>query len=228
MLALFTLLTPLFTFAGCGPVDHAAFAERPLNDAKCFVEGENLYLYGTLQSETVADVQRILRERSVRRLHLNSFGGNYNSGLALGKLVQENRLETAVNLGTTFCVSACTYVYQSGVKRFSHPEARFGYHGASLSGGLMARVLEQNCGRPPYQGQCEKDFEDLQAGALESAKTIFLALEKLGASPKLWEMYMAKPDDPEWFDKGEFTRKPVLVLRGGQLLGLGVVTDLVN
>jgi hypothetical protein len=62
---------------------------------------------------------------------LDSPGGSVGESLALGTMIRERRLATAVAAGAV-CASACVFVLAGGAVRDVDPAARIGVHMASL------------------------------------------------------------------------------------------------
>ena len=88
------------------------------------------------------------RSQPIRVLYLDSNGGSLSAGIGIGLIVRKARLTTAVNAPYKSCVSACTLIFASGVKRhYIHGEAieegynsasGLGYHTASFIGTSFA------------------------------------------------------------------------------------------
>lgn len=66
----------------------------------------------------------------LKRLELNSVGGSYLAGMAMGQLVRERGLHTAVEARDT-CQSACVYVLAGGTQRRVDSQASVGIHSHS-------------------------------------------------------------------------------------------------
>jgi hypothetical protein len=61
----------------------------------------------------------------LRRVTLNSTGGNIFAARGFHRLITERSLDTHV---TTHCFSACTIVFIAGKNRTAESTARFGFH----------------------------------------------------------------------------------------------------
>ena len=84
------------------------------------------------------------RTRPIRVLFLDSNGGSMSGGIGIGLLVRKAHLTTAVNATSNHCVSACTLIFASGIKRHNihgegieegyNSQSGLGYHTASFIG----------------------------------------------------------------------------------------------
>ncbi len=93
---------------------------RPAQAIFLSESGATAYLSGPIEpgDQTVfADFLTKARPRKVTILYLDSYGGNLEAGLAIGHMVRQARLTTAVNADRTECDSACTFIFAGGVKR---------------------------------------------------------------------------------------------------------------
>ena len=68
-------------------------------------------------------------DNPVRRLVLNSEGGNIFEARGIAKLVRDHQLDTHV---VADCLSACTLIFVSGKHRSASANARFGFHAYRL------------------------------------------------------------------------------------------------
>ncbi|MEO0369446.1 MAG: hypothetical protein AAF197_11800 [Pseudomonadota bacterium] len=81
-------------------------------------------------------------------LCLDSIGGNLTEGLAIGKVVQQNRFGTYISESAE-CLSACAIVFMHGLVnyfddyqtfRMLHPKGKLGFHAPSLNLGRSGTV----------------------------------------------------------------------------------------
>jgi hypothetical protein len=114
---------------------------------------------GEIKADSQQKLRRVIQSLKGRKLPilLNSPGGHVDSGLAMGRMVREAGLTTAIgssslpapcepkdaacltsrrkgplkgqfNLARAHCASACTFILAGGTKRVVHPTARLGVH----------------------------------------------------------------------------------------------------
>lgn len=87
-----------------------------------------LRLSGEFQYGVSAALASVLaHDPTIRRLELNSPGGDTGEGLAMAALVKKYTLSTFVKHD---CSSACTLVFVAGHERLLAPDARLGFHRA--------------------------------------------------------------------------------------------------
>jgi hypothetical protein len=82
--------------------------------------GATAYLSGPIEPGddlVLRDFLNKARPKKITILYLNSYGGSLEAGLAMGHLVRQAGLTTAVNADRTECDSACTFIFAGGVKR---------------------------------------------------------------------------------------------------------------
>lgn len=63
--------------------------------------------------------------QSIETLVIDSTGGRVDTAVAISKIIHQRNIETHTK---TICYSACTLIYQSGVRRSADPSAHFMYH----------------------------------------------------------------------------------------------------
>jgi hypothetical protein len=82
--------------------------------------GATAYLSGPIEpgdDGVLSDFLHKTRPKKIAVLYLNSYGGNLEAGLAMGRIVRQAGLTTAVNADRTECDSACTFIFAGGVRR---------------------------------------------------------------------------------------------------------------
>jgi hypothetical protein len=126
---------------------------------------------GPILEETEAAFPAALAQAGGRPLvFLDSPGGIIQSGLAIGRLIRANRLETVVP-NRAICFSACGLIWLAGGERWIGEGARVGFHAASAApsrGRSTGRVSSSgNALVGAYLGQL--GMNDLQIGVLTEA-----------------------------------------------------------
>ncbi len=97
-----------------------ALSIRPAQAIFLSESGATAYLSGPIypgDDSVLAEFLHKVRPRKISVLYLNSYGGNLEAGLAMGRMVRQAGLTTAVNADRTECDSACTFIFAGGVKR---------------------------------------------------------------------------------------------------------------
>jgi len=100
--------------------------------------GGALHLSGEFENGDEARLAEYLaarRERPIRVVYLDSFGGQIGAGIKLGRLIRKAGLATAVDARNARCDSACTLIFAGGVRRH-YVNAGAVFEGYSSRGGL--------------------------------------------------------------------------------------------
>jgi len=63
----------------------------------------------------------------IKRIELNSYGGKLLQALTIAKFVRIHNINTYVGK-FNICYSACTVIFQAGIRRTAHKTANFLYH----------------------------------------------------------------------------------------------------
>ena len=102
------------------PFVDPAIIELPRTD-----DGAEITLIGPITLKQYNAFRDIGDVQKLRRVRLNSQGGNIFAARGFHRLIVERDLDTHVN---TDCFSACTIVFIAGKNRTANPSARFGFH----------------------------------------------------------------------------------------------------
>ena len=170
--------------------------------------GDVLYIEGEIHAQQPIE----LREGKFNGVHtvvLNSPGGDGPAGLEMAQIIRERGLTTVVPANGT-CASACTFVFQGGVRRIAYESSLFMYHGPRT---FALQYLDEELCQDKGRRHCEeKAIESAYISSDEKIRDAFAELEGLGLSPQLLDLYMSLPDAPEeqWMEDENFVRKPDL------------------
>ncbi len=85
-----------------------------------------VYIVGWI-GPPIRDYILSLDPTKIKRIHLYSKGGKIRQALAIAEFVRKNGIETYVGEQGR-CYSACTIIFQAGIKRIAHKSAKFMYH----------------------------------------------------------------------------------------------------
>lgn len=113
---------------------------------------------------------------------LDSPGGIIQSGLAIGRLIRANRLDTVVP-SRAVCFSTCGLVWLAGSERWLGEGARVGFHAASTSppGGRRAARVSSSGNALVGAYLSQLGMNDFQIGTLtEASPGRMLELNSLG------------------------------------------------
>ncbi len=171
--------------------------------------GDTLYIDGEIQ-----DIQwSILRDgeyKGVKRIVLNSFGGSVDGAKEFAKVIREQGLVTVIPAGGV-CMSACTLLFQAGIKRQAHRSAIFIYH-APRAGKIGISKLHDRCKKNGKE-YCEQAISDYVAGSTASADAFFNLFLQYDLNPELKDLFYSLPDESEefWREDGNWFKKIDLV-----------------
>lgn len=153
--------------------------------------GAVLALAGDIPRDGDAQLQRALASApQVRRVTLDSLGGSYLAGLAMGRRLRQAGLDTEVPAEAT-CQSACVFVLAGGVKRRIDRTATIGLHSHG----------DENWGS---HFNMQSDPEGLYrlhnnglayvvGSSLLMAREGVMQLREMGVGPEVAEMGLANP-----------------------------------
>jgi|GEM_PF-124909 len=171
--------------------------ENPLpSDPRTFLTGDqsalrqpmsfSLGAEGVLKAEGAIDLTSAeglaqelnARGEYVRTVLLNSPGGAVEAAMAMGKMLRERKLTTAVADGA-LCASSCPLMFAGGVKRLAGDEAAIGVHQFFV---LAPKNGEQRLG--PAQAMSDTQM---------TTARITRYLQDMGVDPALWLHAMDTP-----------------------------------
>lgn len=193
---------------------------------KCMRRGDTLYLDGGIDENLIYEIHTF-NEQEIKHIQLNSGGGKVVDAFELADYIRNHGIDTHVREGA-LCASACTLLFQAGVKRTAHESSRFMYHGARhLMISSKDRKTYKNCLAQPNEG-CLVEIQQRYDHLMETTLELFSRYEEFGASENLRLEYFQKQDDPDWLDKGNFIRIEDWWLTPAELLEYNVVTQLLS
>jgi hypothetical protein len=86
----------------------------------------NMIVTGEIYDSELDDAAKLLQTGKVKRIVLvNSPGGNFDVGVALGMYVHTNGIDTEAR---GECMSACAYIWLAGTHRYYTSDAQIGIH----------------------------------------------------------------------------------------------------
>ena len=104
-------------------------------------DGSEIYMKGPITLKMYTSFKGMKNHNSLKRVVLDSDGGNVFAARGLLRIIEERGLDTFVS---GKCFSACTLVFMGGKRRSSVDDAVFGYHGYSyiLNGNILGVDVE--------------------------------------------------------------------------------------
>ncbi len=193
---------------------------------KCMRKGPVLYVDGGIDPYLI-DELRVFNEEPITTVYLNSGGGLVEDAIELAEFIRDNGITTIVRKNA-LCASACTLLFQAGVRRVAHPKARFMYHSArNLMIGLDKQQQIQSCLESPND-LCMAEIEEKRQDLLDTTEGMFDLYEKWEASPKLREDYFSQPKQEAWWESGNYVGLLDWWLMAPSLRQYNVVTELLE
>lgn len=188
---------------------------------KCRVTGDTMYIDGSIfPDELLFEIKDLYPE--VKKLQLNSHGGPIRNIEKLVEHIRYRGISTHVRKGAV-CSSACTMVFMAGVRRTAAPGARFMFHGVN-NGGREINIKDF-CQQQGYD-QCGKKLVELVDDQRDSTRKFFEAYIALGASQNLWLNYQSFPEDPKWWEHGNFFKRQDWVMTAEEAMSYNIVQAL--
>lgn len=189
-------------------------------------KGPDFYFDGPIDSDLYFELTTITRE-PIKRIHLNSEGGITEDAILIAQYIRENNIETFVRKEAK-CMSACTLLFQAGVRRTAHPSARFMYHSvrfAKQKPGITESV--KHCLSFPDEfctAFIQRQTERLQ----KITDQIFKLYIEYGAKEALYLDYMTTKEEPHWVEDGNYLKLGNWYMTAEEVQFYGVVTHLSN
>lgn len=110
------------------------------------VEGDTVRLIGPINAEVARDFERATQGQALRRLEVDSGGGDVAAGMAMARIVAAMGLEITV---LRRCMSSCAnYLFTAARQRHIEPGAVVAWHGTVSHRLYLHRTGEQLLGAP--------------------------------------------------------------------------------
>jgi hypothetical protein len=120
---------------------------QPSGAATFTVEGTTLFLDGPIVKGDVDQMNGMLAAHpEVRRLSIDSPGGDLATGLRLGRIVRDRTLETYVEGGVREAASAAAYVFLGGTERIVKGRRGIGVHAFYTPAAQVRAMVKQKSG----------------------------------------------------------------------------------
>ena len=213
-------------------IDYGDKGVKDANAYPCMKSGETLYINGDMHFSIIYyELTTYDPERKIKRVELNSPGGNINEIERVVEVVRGRGLATHVR-GDSICMSACTMFYQAGVKRTAQKSAQFLYH-TVRNNHAAGKVFSESCVKNGEEW-CHNERVRIRQELQRSTDIFFAQLEELGLHSSLWRDFLALPqftsvsDIAEQEAKGNFLLMPNLLLTAEQALKYGAVQEIVE
>ncbi len=111
------------------------------------VEGETLFLDGEITRGDLAQFSGMLTSHpDVKRLSINSPGGDLDTGLRIGEMVRKRKLETYVEGGLREAASAAAYIFMGGETRIIKGTRGVGVHAFYSPAAEVRKMIKQKSG----------------------------------------------------------------------------------
>lgn len=194
--------------------------QEPANGPSCRVVNDTFYFEGAVTEDLYFELRDY--HPDIKHLELNSYGGLVEAAYKIAALVREKQITTNVRKDAK-CASACTLIYQAGVKRTAHPSVRFLYHGARLSNLWVSDWVDDRLttGREKSLNILAQQFDEVTT---ETEKFFNLMLS-YGMDARFVNYYKNLPEAKEWFTDGNFTRTENLIISSPKLIEYNIVQD---
>jgi hypothetical protein len=188
--------------------------------------GDTLYLDGAVDP-FLLDELKSYAPQPIRRLSLNSTGGLLEAAIEVAEWVRKNKIETYVRKDAV-CMSACTLIFQAGVRRSAHRSAQFMFHSVRHLPQSHEQAEEiQKCALSSAPECLEKNLkarEQLQS----STDRLFSLYEEYGVTSDFYEKYKQFPVDPLWYLSGNYLQISDWDMKAEETLRFNIVQEIVD
>ncbi len=100
----------------------------PPAEPQITLSGSRVHFVGPITRASADVIRKILAERRLTVLSMNSAGGDVEAALEIGKLIRDHGMEVEVQ---TWCMSSCAnYVFPSGTRKVISEGAVVAWHGS--------------------------------------------------------------------------------------------------
>lgn len=205
---------------------------RPPDAYPCMRNGDTLYVNGDLHFDVLYyELRDHDPERKLRRIELNSTGGNIAEMEKVAEMIRERGMTTHVR-GDSVCMSACTMLYQAGATRTAEKAAVFLYHTVRNNFQYGEAVLKE-CAEKG-ENWCKEKKEEIRADLQKSTDLFFDLLHRYGLNPALLRDFIAlpvyeRPDEvAEQEKKGNFLLRRDLKMTAEKAKEYGAVQELLD
>lgn len=167
--------------------------------------GDTLFIDGEIQ-EIQWSFLEFGEYKGVRQIVLNSYGGLVRGAEDFARVIREQGITTVVPAGGV-CMSACTLLFQAGLKRQAHESSLFMYH-APRAGHIGMARFERLC-KEKGADYCEEKKVEFIAKAEGAALDFFQGFYQYGLNPRLKEIIFSLPEENEsqWIKDGNWFKK---------------------
>ncbi len=137
---LFLFAAPAFALCQTNLMQFVAFPPDTFAEKILGHHGWTIYVAGEIDADASKRLAALVAEKRIplgSSLYLHSSGGSLVGGMALGRVIRENRLQTYIgqfNPASRFrsnpgyCYSACALAFRGGEKHFLYQSSLYGVH----------------------------------------------------------------------------------------------------
>lgn len=195
-------------------------AQEPASGPSCRAVNDTFYFEGAVTEDLYYELRDY--HPDIKHLELNSYGGLVEAAYKIAALVRERQMTTNVRKDAK-CASACTLIYQAGVKRTAHPSVRFLYHGARLSNLWVSDWIDDRLatGREKSLKLLAQQFYEVT----NETQKFFELMVSYGMDARFIDYYKNLPEEKDWFVNGNFTRTKNLIISSPKLIEYNIVQE---
>ena len=178
----------------------------------CYQQNDQLYLQGPIGKKLE---NTLMTRDNISTLHLNSQGGSISRAGKIADLIRAKKINTNLLPGAN-CVSACTLLYQAGVKRTATSNNILVYHCVSAGPRSKGDLLlycgadYENYTDDNQEYKCLTNLNKRIRSSTEGTKKMFneqhVAKYDMDASFIDW-FFSDITNDSKWFKFGNFCKK---------------------
>lgn len=159
---------------------------------------------------------------TIKDLFLESHGGDYQTGITVAQEVRDKGIKTHV---LTYCESACSTIYQGGVKRYAKKDSVLLYHPPSLGQDVVETYLK-HCSSDIGVISCPMRLAAMTAHNWDMFRQWVGLMVSLNAPNDFESLVRSQGIAEPWGIRGNFTELGQITFTGEQAAKLGLVTNL--
>ena len=170
-------------------------------------EGDTVFLDGMIAKGDVDRLRGLLNTApDLKRLSINSPGGDLQAGLKLGELVRQRKLETYVEGGVREAASAAAYVFMGGETRVIKGTRGIGVHAFYTPANEMRRMIKQKS-----SDDLVRTLNEFERATQESTMAVVeYVMTMLGDTRIVAEAVKSGSDEMLWPDAGRLLAMKVV------------------
>lgn len=193
---------------------------------RCMRKGDTFYLDGAVDENLIFELRDFATQK-ITKIFLNSPGGLVHQAFEAAEFIRENNIETFIRDGAR-CSSACTLLFQAGVKRYAHPSAKLMFHSVRNLPKSQEKIdYIKECIDTPTDN-CLEEFSRKIKTLRSDTDLLFDLYAEYDISPNFYDKYKSLEDDPLWYLSGNYLKTKDWELSARESMDYNIVQELME